>query len=187
MSSALVGNTIFDHSDVVGASPVGAAPTISSSSTPLLALIYCTKTTARRDEKHLSFGATYIRDLTVHPKSCHSLSRCWLNNNWTLWWTYFLEIWIKIQNFPSTKCLYTICVLPVVSSSDYNGFKCRVSVYNGDGCRNQLKHLQLWKLTDIVAMDMGRSKRVAVIGAGASGLPSIKACLEEGLHPVCYL
>ena len=36
-------------------------------------------------------------------------------------------------------------------------------------------------------MDMGRSKRVAVIGAGASGLPSIKACLEEGLHPVCYL
>ena len=26
----LVGNNIFDHSDVVGASPVGAAPTASS-------------------------------------------------------------------------------------------------------------------------------------------------------------
>ena len=30
---ALVGNWIFDHSDVVGASPVGAAPTTSSFST----------------------------------------------------------------------------------------------------------------------------------------------------------
>ena len=30
---ALVGNSIVDHSDVVGASPVGAAPTISSFST----------------------------------------------------------------------------------------------------------------------------------------------------------
>ena len=29
----LVGNTIVDHSDVVGASPVGAAPTTSSLST----------------------------------------------------------------------------------------------------------------------------------------------------------
>ena len=29
----LVGNEIVDHSDVVGASPVGAAPTTSSSST----------------------------------------------------------------------------------------------------------------------------------------------------------
>ena len=30
---ALVGNKIVDHSDVVGASPVGAAPTTSSFST----------------------------------------------------------------------------------------------------------------------------------------------------------
>ncbi|XP_013392146.1 dimethylaniline monooxygenase [N-oxide-forming] 2 isoform X2 [Lingula anatina] len=29
-------------------------------------------------------------------------------------------------------------------------------------------------------------RRVAVIGAGASGLTSIKACLEEDLDPVCY-
>ncbi|XP_004646243.1 dimethylaniline monooxygenase [N-oxide-forming] 5 [Octodon degus] len=29
-------------------------------------------------------------------------------------------------------------------------------------------------------------KRVAVIGAGASGLSSIKCCLEEGLEPVCF-
>ena len=32
-SSTLVGNKIIDHSDVVGASPVGAAPTTSSFST----------------------------------------------------------------------------------------------------------------------------------------------------------
>ena len=27
---------------------------------------------------------------------------------------------------------------------------------------------------------------VAVIGAGASGLPAIKCCLDEGLEPTCY-
>lgn len=30
------------------------------------------------------------------------------------------------------------------------------------------------------------TKRVAVIGAGSSGLTSIKCCLEEGLTPVCF-
>ncbi|XP_049735873.1 flavin-containing monooxygenase 5 isoform X2 [Elephas maximus indicus] len=29
-------------------------------------------------------------------------------------------------------------------------------------------------------------KRIAVIGAGSSGLTSIKCCLEEGLEPVCF-
>ena len=29
-------------------------------------------------------------------------------------------------------------------------------------------------------------KTVAVIGAGASGLPAIKCCLDEGLEPTCY-
>ena len=33
ISRTLVGNEIIDHSDVVGASPVGAAPTTSSFST----------------------------------------------------------------------------------------------------------------------------------------------------------
>ena len=52
----LVGNKIVDHSDVVGASPVGAAPTTSSFSTQHLASIYCPKTTASRDKKQLSLG-----------------------------------------------------------------------------------------------------------------------------------
>ena len=51
-----VGNEIVDHSDVVGASPVGAAPTASSFSKEHLASIYCVKTTVSRVEKHLSFG-----------------------------------------------------------------------------------------------------------------------------------
>lgn len=29
-------------------------------------------------------------------------------------------------------------------------------------------------------------KRIAVIGAGASGLTSIKCCLDEGLEPICF-
>jgi len=29
-------------------------------------------------------------------------------------------------------------------------------------------------------------RRVAIIGAGTSGLPAIKHCLEEGMEPVCF-
>ena len=50
----LVGNKIVDHSDVVGSSPVGAAPTSSSFSTWQLASLVWAKATARRDEKRLS-------------------------------------------------------------------------------------------------------------------------------------
>ena len=55
ISHTLVGNKIVDHSDVVGASPVGAARTTSSFSTQQLASLDWAKTTTRRDEKHLSF------------------------------------------------------------------------------------------------------------------------------------
>ena len=50
-----VGNKIVDHSDVVGASPVSTAPTTSSFSTKYMASMDWTKTTARRDQKQLSF------------------------------------------------------------------------------------------------------------------------------------
>ena len=49
-----VGNKIVDHSDVVGASPVGAAPTTSSFSTKHLALLDWAKTTARLGKEQLS-------------------------------------------------------------------------------------------------------------------------------------
>ena len=52
----LVGNSIVDHSDVVGASPVGDAPTTSSFSINTWLSMYFTKATASRDEKHFSFG-----------------------------------------------------------------------------------------------------------------------------------
>ena len=63
----LAGYKIVDHSDVVGASPVGAAPTTSSFSTKQLASLDWAKTAARQDEKQLSLGigAPYIRDFTV--------------------------------------------------------------------------------------------------------------------------
>lgn len=30
------------------------------------------------------------------------------------------------------------------------------------------------------------SRRVAIVGAGSSGLVCIKCCLDEGLEPVCF-
>ena len=56
ISHTFVDNRIVDHSNVVGAALTGDAPTTSSFSTYHLASIDCPKTTARWDEKHLSFG-----------------------------------------------------------------------------------------------------------------------------------
>ena len=50
-----VENTIIDHSAVVGASPVGAAPTTFSLWTQHLVSMDSAKTTARGNEKHFSF------------------------------------------------------------------------------------------------------------------------------------
>ena len=52
----LVGNEIVNHSDVIGASPLGAAPTTYSFSTQHMARMDWAKTIVGRDEKHLSFG-----------------------------------------------------------------------------------------------------------------------------------
>ena len=52
----LVGNKIVDHSDAVGASPVGTAPTTSSFSAQSLASRYSAKTATRQYEKLLSVG-----------------------------------------------------------------------------------------------------------------------------------
>ena len=48
----LVSNKIVDHSDVVGASPVGTAPAASSFSTEHPPAMVWAKTIARQDEKH---------------------------------------------------------------------------------------------------------------------------------------
>ena len=52
----LIGNKIVDHSDVIGASPVGAAPTTSSFSTWHLASKDSAKTAARHYKNLLSVG-----------------------------------------------------------------------------------------------------------------------------------
>ena len=56
ISRTLIANKIVGHSDVVGASSVGAAPTTSSFSTEHLASMDWAITTARRNEKHLRLG-----------------------------------------------------------------------------------------------------------------------------------
>ena len=63
----LIRQYIFDHSEAVGALPVGTAPTTSSFSTQHLASMYWVKTTARRDENIwvLGFGVPYARAFTI--------------------------------------------------------------------------------------------------------------------------
>ena len=56
ISCTLVGIINVDHSDVVEALPVGAAPTTCSFLTKHTASVDWAKTTARWDEKHLAFG-----------------------------------------------------------------------------------------------------------------------------------
>ena len=65
ISGTIVGNKIVEHSDVVGALPVGAAPATSSFSTYHLASMDWGKTTARAVEKHWSLGAPYFRGLMI--------------------------------------------------------------------------------------------------------------------------
>ena len=52
IKSILVDNKLDDHSDVAGASPVGAAPTTSSFWTQDLAPMEWVKANARRDKNH---------------------------------------------------------------------------------------------------------------------------------------
>ena len=73
ISHTFVGNKIVDHSDVVGASPVGAAPTTSSFSTWLQ--WFGQRQPQDETTNILSFGAPYIRDLTV--LSLNLWHTCW--------------------------------------------------------------------------------------------------------------
>ena len=60
----LIGNKIIDYSDIVGASPVGAAPTTSSFLTSHLASRDSAKTVARQYDNFLGVGIceAYLRD-----------------------------------------------------------------------------------------------------------------------------
>ena len=76
-----VKNEVDDHSAVVGVSPVGIAPTISSFSTKHLASVNCVETTASRDEKHSYFRAwcdlysisdgNFVLQIYIKNKSIH--------------------------------------------------------------------------------------------------------------------
>ena len=79
-SRTVVGNKIVGHSNVVGASPIGAAPTVSSCSTWHQASIDCAKTTARRDEKTLKLWilARLLSDIWRYIIVLMSQSMCTL-------------------------------------------------------------------------------------------------------------
>ena len=72
INRTLVGNRIVDQSDVVGASPVGAAPTTSSFNksvildlTPGFNILHKEKCMTRRGKFKFSDSVSYIRDFTV--------------------------------------------------------------------------------------------------------------------------
>ena len=75
----LVGNKIVDHSDVVGASPVGTASTTSSFSTWHLASRDSAKTAARQYENILKVGIWCVLYYRLDGKPV--LVQC---NDWTL-------------------------------------------------------------------------------------------------------
>ena len=79
----LVGSNIVDHSDVVGALPVGTAPTTSSFSTEHLASMAWAKITARNNS-FSGFGAPYIRYLTVDTITHHCPTLYPTETNWSL-------------------------------------------------------------------------------------------------------
>ena len=80
ISHTLVGNKIIDHSDVVGASPVGAAPTTSSFSTWLQYIEQRQLQAETRNIYVLGFGVAYIRDFTFYFITnyieCSTVSSC---------------------------------------------------------------------------------------------------------------
>ena len=75
ISGTFVGNKSVGHPDVVGASPVDAAPIASSFSSKHVAPMEWAETTARRDDsyfKFVRFGALYIRVLMLlYYRNCN--------------------------------------------------------------------------------------------------------------------
>ena len=100
-SRTSVGNKIVDHSDIVGASPGGAAPTASSFSTEHLASIYWAKTTPKRNGKHLTSPMTLTFDFSwsnFKIAVSQELVSDWFEKkkkkiDYMLDWLYCLALW----------------------------------------------------------------------------------------------
>ena len=83
ISHTLVSNKTVDHSDVVGASPVSAAPTTSSFLTEHLTSMDCTKDNCKARQETFKFWdlcVSYIRDLMIlyqnHAQGLHFVVFC---------------------------------------------------------------------------------------------------------------
>ena len=100
ISHTLVGNKVVDHSNVVGASPVTAAPITSLFSTQHLPSIDWAKTTARLDEKHLNLGIWCIWYRRAHysTEQVHSDRPAWGQSSKLLPCTYS-QLWLSVFSY----------------------------------------------------------------------------------------
>ena len=124
ISHTLVANKIVDHSDVVGASPVGAAPTKSSFTTQHLASSYSVKAATRQYENLLSVGIWCVlyQRLDGSANSTRGNNYCLQNGS------HFVEAWMCSMNSHFTKTSYceisyisrTLVGNKIVDNSDVN-------------------------------------------------------------------
>ena len=120
ISCTLIDNKIVDHSDIIGASPVGAAPTtyiFILDLTPGFNGMGKDNCKMRRQTfKFLGFGVTYTRGLTVYPLYRKQPSKWPMHINYI----HFIEegkysghrqviishiLWLNAIAYPCLKCL----------------------------------------------------------------------------------
>ena len=122
---------IVDHSHVLWASTVGTALTTSSFSNYHLASIYLTKATASRDEKHLSLGASNIRDFKVYLCDPCVKRNTYLRIEAAMKWSFckghFQSHFLEWNHIIMDRVLTTVCcylsILQYVSIGLGNGLE----------------------------------------------------------------
>ena len=127
---SVVGNKIFDHSGVVGAAPVSAAPSTSSFSTKHMVSMDWAQTTARRDENHFSLGiwcvlywGFYGISRAFQLKHCGSYDMCryvWscIRFSWLIYMRHSFRKFPRtihfLHNLPQNiHCIWRLLLLPV--------------------------------------------------------------------------
>ena len=109
----LVDNNIVFHSEVVGALPVGTAPTTSSFSTWHLASMDWAKTPATWDEKHLSLGIWWLE---------HLLWNCCQTSHEYHWTLVTLLMISHIVSFDMASPGHNVLIYLVITKIDYQKF-----------------------------------------------------------------
>ena len=157
ISHTLVGNKIIDHSDVVGASPVGAAPTTSSFSTWHLASRDSVKKAARQFENLLSVDLVQL------------ILETWRYVYFTKWeWGWGIPDYFVVSLVKFTYCglmQSQNCLILWNGNSDND--KKSTSMSNEGGLKTQPKWVQLsskllssacrsWHYGDMIQISKGK-------------------------------